>query len=118
MTLKLTPEVLRAAYAYLHETEPFCRWDLPDAEDVRFVVTRNKKNAAAHRLFGGQHEIEVSERWVGHTGTLFAFMAHEMIHAHELCSGVSRNDVLHGRLFRKLSVQVCRIHGFDPKWFI
>ena len=36
--MKLSPSILRAAYAMLDECEPFRRWNLPEAEDVDIKI--------------------------------------------------------------------------------
>ena len=40
--MKLSPAILRAAYAMLDECEPFSRWNLPAAEDVKFKVGKDR----------------------------------------------------------------------------
>lgn len=112
MTLRLTPDILRAAYDYLRETRPFCNWNLPEGEDVKFKVVRN-------RLYGYsvdfKQEIAVSTYRVGRTDILMETLAHEMIHLHLDRFGVKSQ---HGKAFHKAAAQVCREHGFDPKRFI
>jgi predicted SprT family Zn-dependent metalloprotease len=111
--LKLTPEVLRAAYAYLDETQPFAAWNLPDPDDVKFVVTSDAavQGYAARNPF----EIGISRRLVGSTDTLMFIMAHEMVHFHA-DRAKERNP--HGPMFRRAAKQVCDVHLFDIKNFI
>jgi hypothetical protein len=112
MNLRLTPEVLKAAYEYLCTTRPFCNWNMPDADDVRFVVSK------AH-LYGYSRddrlEIGVSTYRVATSATLLETMAHEMVHVH-----LDRRKVKshHGKGFRTAARQVCREHGFEFKRFI
>lgn len=113
--LKLTPDMLRAAYAFLHETEPFCAWGLPDADDLKFVVVRDRKIAGWYKHT--EKTIAVSSSCVGHTFTLMRVMAHEMVHVVEDHAG-GRCDVMHSKLFFRLAKQVCRLHGFDPVAFV
>lgn len=111
--LRLTSDVLRAAYAYLEETEPFRSWNLPDAEDVRFVVSRGKGVqgwAVLHKK-----EIAISSACVGCTRVLMEIMAHEMVHMHVDRHGDASP---HGPHFLKAAKKVCAIHGFDYKSFI
>lgn len=118
--LPLTPETLAAAYDYLCTTPPFSGWNLPDSEDVKFIVTRSRQDFAQYRWDGKQHTIAVSEASVGHTATLIEKMAHEAIHVHLEQTGMeSRSgDVnTHNAAFRKFAAQACRIHGFDPRAF-
>ncbi len=119
MALPLTPETLAAAYDLLCTTPPFNKWNLPDHEDVTFKVTKSKDYiAACRRSDKGNYLIEVSSSYVGRTAYLLETMAHEMIHVHEVGTGIcksGRSD--HGVSFKKFAGQVCEIHGFDPKVF-
>lgn len=117
--LPLTPEVLAAAYDYLASTEPFCRWNLPDSDDITFRVVKSRKMFAQY-VYDGTHTIEVSSGTVGHTATLMTTMAHELTHLHLRLTGMeskSSNPNVHNLPFRKLAAQVCRVHGFDLKAF-
>lgn len=117
MTLKLTPAVLAAAYDYLATTEPFCRWNLPDSEDVSFRVTRHRDRWAHYILRpDGKPEIVVSAKFIGRSSSLIETMAHEMVHLHQAQSGME-NAAQHNRAFRKIARRVCEIHGFDPLLF-
>lgn len=120
VTLPLTPEMLAAAYDYLLATPPFSGWNLPDSEDVKFIVNRNlKKKFAQYQWDGERHTIAISEASVGHSCTLIEALAHETIHLLlEERGWESRgNEGVHNAAFRKLAAQVCKIHGFDPKAF-
>lgn len=114
MTLKITPEVLRCAYDFLNSTDPFVRWNLPDGEDVTFKVVNDPSLYGWHEKKRGKHTIAVSQKIVGHTATLMGAMAHEIIHLHQSSSGM---PLSHGPAFQKLSADVSKIHGFDPKAF-
>ena len=117
MTLPLTPDVLRAAYAFLNETDPFRRWNLPDPEEVAFRVAKDRGAIGWHTFDGLKHTVFVSANLVGHTESLVRLMAHEMIHVHEQHSGACKRGVEHSKAFNRWAAQVCRIHGFDPKQF-
>lgn len=117
MTLPLNPETLKAAYIFLNETPPFNKWNLPDADEIRFKVVRSEANQGWHTFDGKRHLIAVSSNAIGHTFSLIALMAHEIVHVHENNSGICRADVEHSAAFWKWAEQVCRIHGFDPKTF-
>jgi len=117
--LPLTPEVLAAAYDYLAACEPFCKWNLPDSDDIKFRVIRSNKVFAQY-VYDGGHTIEVSSANVGHTKTLMETMAHELIHLHLRLTGMeskSSNPNVHNMPFRKLAAQACRVHGWDLKAF-
>lgn len=114
--LPLTPDVLRAAYDYLSETPPFRRWNMPDSEEVRFLVVRDPALRGWYRYQNGRHTIAISRRCIGHTANLIATMAHEMIHLHEQnARACGRGE--HGAAFRRWAAQVCKAHGFDPLLF-
>ncbi len=111
--LPLTPSVLIHAYEFLRATRPFVGWKLPEADDIVFKVARFD--------YYGEFDpsgptISISEKCNGHTGTLLASMAHEMIHLYHSRKNVEKN-VLHGREFKREAAKVCRYHGFDPKAF-
>lgn len=117
--LPLTPEVLAAAYDYLATCEPFCRWNLPDSDDIKFRVTRTSKVFAQY-IWDGEHTIEVSSANVGHTKTLMETMGHELIHLHLRLTGMesrSSNPNVHNMPFRKLAARACKTHGWDLKAF-
>lgn len=117
MTLPLTPEVLAAAYDYLATTEPFCRWNLPDSEDVVFRVVRDPTRCGFYRRDRyDRRSISISSASVGHSSTLLQIMAHELVHLHEDAAGMAKQSE-HSAAFRKLAALVCRVHGFDPKMF-
>ena len=117
MTLPLSPEILKAAYIFLSETQPFNKWNLPDADEIKFKVVRSMADRGWHTFDGKHHIICISQNTIGHTFSLITCMAHEIIHVHENNVGIRRSDVEHGAAFWKWAEQVCRIHGFDPKTF-
>ena len=117
MSLPLTPDILRHSYDFLNTTPPFNRWNLPDGEEITFVVIRSKTDAGWHMFDGGKHTIAISGRCVGFTHKLIEVMAHEMVHAHEKHAGAARSGVAHSAAFHRWAAQVCKIHGFDPKGF-
>lgn len=117
MTLPLDKDVLAAAYDYLAATAPFRRWNLPDSDEVTFIVVRNPALCGSYQCgTGGRHIIKISASNTGHSASLLATMAHEMIHLHEEVTGMKRASE-HSAAFRKLAARVCRVHGFDPKAF-
>lgn len=115
MTLKLTPKTLEAAYEYLRSTDPFRRWRLPSGASVEFLALPvqyyghcegpRRKTRARKKFY--RWSIAISTRKIGHTYSLMAVMAHEMIHM--------RAGRSHGKMFKHYAAQVCRRHGFDPK---
>lgn len=115
MTLRFTPETLQAAYAFLAETPPFDKWNLPDAEEIKFKVARNPNMHGWHDHLGGKHTIAISRPCVGSTMNLIVTMAHEMVHVREWQLKV--RGVHHGAAFKKLAHTVCKHHGFDHTMF-
>ena len=116
MTLPLSPDILRAAYDYLSTTSPFTRWNLPDSDDVKFIVMRDRNLCGWHEIDRKKHTIAISSHFVGRSLSLIETMAHEMIHVHQVNSGMSTGGE-HNRAFKKLAARVCKIHGFDVKVF-
>lgn len=120
--LLLTPEMLESAYEYLRSSPPFCRWNLPHADQVSFRVmgTRDRYGhfRGRHRRARGADdfsEIAISAGRVRSTELLFATMAHEMIHLYQDETGTARGH--HNPAFRKLAQRVCALHGFDIAQF-
>ena len=112
--LRLTPENLAAAYAFLKTTMPFCRWRLPDADEVRFSVYRHQGFCGDYRFLKGRHHIRISETCIGRTVPLIAVMAHEMVHVKCQMRG---DKSTHGAMLNRYGRIVCKHHGFDPKLF-
>lgn len=112
MTLALHPDVLPAAYEFLRTTPPFRSWKLPEADEIAFKVSRHKSRYGEYCCDGGRHSIEISQEMVGHTETLLATMAHEMIHLRQVMTG---KDPSHNGQFDKMRGLVAKHHGFDPK---
>lgn len=118
MSLPLTPDVLRAAYDYLNETEPFCNWNLPDGDDVNFSICRDNGHCGFFWMYKKRPQVRVSENCVGTTLALVSTVAHEMVHMHDkLVNPHSRSWCRHGRFFKACAEEVCHLHGFDLKLF-
>lgn len=117
VTLPLDKETLEASYDYLRTTPPFSRWNLPDGEDVKFEVVRDRDIAGWHKMVNGKHIIGISSGSIGRTHSLMEVMAHEMCHAHQRETNMETKKSEHNAAFRKLAVLVCKFHGFDPLLF-
>lgn len=120
--MTLTADILRAAYAYLAETDPFVGWNLPDAEDVGFEVVTNKTFHGAcwapKMTPTGKFHIAISGVKHNHTQSLMLTMAHEMVHVHEYQTALRKPSYRkHGKVFRGFAAEVCAEHGFDPGQF-
>ena len=107
--MKLTPTILRAAYAYLRETEPFNRWKLPPPEHVRFKVSNMRDMYGSMEIGSAPPLITISSALTSHTYSLMTTMAHEMVHF---------LDMTHGENFQRKAAKVCKDHGFDPHRFL
>lgn len=116
MSLILTREIIAAAYDLLEHTEPFCRWNVPSSDRVKFEIVQTKYLTGQCVLEGPDYMIRISDASVGHLDTLLMTMAHEMVHVHMWHQQIREKDY-HGPGFRKLAAQVCKVHGFDPKLF-
>jgi hypothetical protein len=110
--MQLTPELLAASYRLLHCSIPFLDWNLPEAEDIVFKVTKTRKWFAR---FVAPRTIEVSKSSVGQLDTLIRNMGHEMIHLHldELGYDKVGGSGLHSARFRALALEACKAHGWD-----
>ncbi len=120
MTLPLTPETLAAAYDFLRTTPPFNGWGLPEPEEVKFRVSKNKRDYGSYRWDGERHVVTLSENLIGYSGTLFRYLSHEMVHLHLEETGMESRtggQDTHNGAFRILADEVCKVHGFDPKAF-
>jgi len=114
MTLRITPDMLAAAYDFLRTTQPFKAWKLPDSDDIGFHVVIDPKMFADFGVEDGIPLIRVSSSKNGHTTTLLASVAHEVIHLRQHLTG---DREVHGPRFKRVAVRICAIHGFDPKSF-
>ena len=120
MSLKLTPELIAAAYDYLKVADPFKGWGLPEADDLGFIVSRHK-DRYGHMI--GYHrspdaDIAMSEKKIGSTTVLITVMAHEMIHLYQHLRGTTTPNTQHNAEFLRLAKRVCKIHVFDYVAFI
>jgi hypothetical protein len=112
MSLRLTPEMLEAAYEILRMTLPFKRWKLPHADDVEFHVTRHRDRRGDCVDAGHAHIVRISSIEIVSLNDLIETMAHEMVHIQQ--DRMSSNEKFpHGPLFKRLAKQVCRHHGFE-----
>lgn len=118
MTVPLTKETLEAIYELVRATPPFNRWNLPESEDIRFVVvkTQNLYGYYDYNRKTKEHTIGISANKNGYLHSLIETMSHELIHVHERQTGMCKPSQ-HSAAFRRIAAQVCKIHGFDPKRF-
>jgi len=118
VTLRLTPEMLAAAYEFLRVSAPFRAWSLPHADDVEFhVIAARDRRGHYCRGESAPHRIAVSAANVGHSETLLRTIAHEMLHLHQNERGTETSRAEHNVEFHRLARIVCLHHGFDPRAF-
>jgi hypothetical protein len=111
--MRITPEILEAAYNYLKATPPVISWKLPDPDDIEFHVARTKTwYGWCDPSEEGGYIIKISEKLVSTTPTLIRVMAHEMIHVKQYITKIKRH---HNDQFRRDWAKIARYHGFDPK---
>ena len=97
---------------------PFCRWNLPTAEEVKFRLLRTKQWDADWWIEGGRHHIRISEKRAGHMDTVVCSMAHEMIHVHQKISKTETANTEHNAEFMRLAKAISKRYGWDPQLFV
>lgn len=118
MSLKLHPDRhLPGAYTYLRLTEPFSSWDLPEADEIKFVVTNESGAYGWFRPEDGVPTIGVSAKNIGSTDYLLPLMGHEMIHLYQWLAKTTTSNTQHNAEFRRLAKKVCRAHEWSEKEF-
>lgn len=121
MSLKLRPDRhLYGAYNYLRLTEPFfgLKPKLPEADEVKFIVSRERKTQGFFRMEDGFPSIGISSFCTGSSQSLIEIMAHEIIHLFQWAAKSETANTQHNAEFIRLSKRVCKAHGFDIKTFI
>lgn len=116
MGIKLTPEVLAAAYDLLLTLEPFSEWNLPPSEDIKFKVDKSLSNRGWYLYDNGKHTIGVSQRCCGHIKSLMAVMCHEAIHLHQQQNCLN-TKAEHNKAFKIEADKISADYGFDPCLF-
>lgn len=114
--MKLTPTILKQIYITLSICEPFSKWNLPLADEIKFIVTDDIDTMGTYYYDDGEkhaHTITISKARCGFIETVIRVMAHEMIHA-------SRHDTIteawtkHDKTFRYRAHQIGTTLGYDP----
>ena len=120
MTIKLSRDIIAAAYDLVRTLPPFDKWNLPEPEDVKFAVSDHVWISAFCKVDRKGRKlvlrINVSDLCVGHVSTLIRKMAHECIHLHMALTGQD-TKAQHNAAFYKIAKRVCRVNGFDEKDF-
>jgi hypothetical protein len=117
--IHLTPEIVEAAYNLLKEAAPFKGWNLPDADDIEFVILRTRKHWADYSFEGkpstGRHIIRLSHKKHSHLDTVLMSVAHEILHMMQQLQNVKESQ--HGDYWQQLADEVCELHGWDRMAF-
>ena len=114
--MRLTPQILEAAYVFLQATPPFRGWGLPSSETISWRVTRHRDRwGECGNESGENHWISISEHKVAHSNTLLWTIAHEMVHLRQVIKRTETRNAEHNAEFVRLWQMVARHHGWDPK---
>ena len=110
--MNVNREIARATYAFLSELPPFNTWNLPEADDVKFLVFRDKSMYAYYNRRRRRHIIGINQN-IKTLHLLMHVMAHEMIHLYQGTTGMETR-AQHNAAFHALAKRVTKEHGFDP----
>lgn len=111
--MRLTPESLRATYAYLISLDPFSRWACVPADAMKFAVTKHRDRYGDY----SDGTIRASEYMVGHLWTLQLIVAHEALHACQHLDGTETPGTEHNRDFHRRGRLICDAFGWDWRAF-
>lgn len=117
MTQRLSPEMLAAGYDFLRQTKPFKGMRLPHSSKVKFKVVRDPAIQADFGMDGPGPIIRVSEAHHGFPDRVLPTTAHEMLHLYQALNGLE-TKAQHNADYRRRSITVCRLHGWDIKTFV
>lgn len=114
----VTVKRMRAIYTMLLSFPPFDRWDLPPADEVKFIVLKDLRTHGTYNSFA-RHEIGIHPDTHWTLLTFIATMAHEMAHMRQEMTGKrpATKDEQHNRAFYSIARQICQRLGFDPERF-
>ena len=123
--MRLTTDMLAAAYDLLRATPPFDGWNLPDSDEVRFKVLRTSANFGDCSQDDKGWVIRLSDKLHPRLTGAITTMAHEMIHIHldeTACQSrharLRSDSATHGPGFRACAVKVLKqFPEFDPATF-
>ena len=116
--MKLTADILAAAYDLLCLCPPFAGWRLPPSDDVGFVVTHDRNVRADFTIVAGFPTIRVSADSNGSLASAIMVIAHEMIHLHQHLVKCETKNTEHNADFRRRAAQICRVHHWDLQAFL
>jgi len=115
--MKLTSTILKNIYKMLVICEPFDKWDMPLAEQIKFIVDHDPDTMGTFLYDDGadkyEHVITISAARCGFLDTVIRTMAHEMIHASRWNTSTAAWQK-HDKTFRHRAKLVADELGFDP----
>lgn len=114
--MKLNPIILKEIYEMLYMCEPFSKWKLPLADEVKFELIPDDTVMGTYLYDDGEefeHTIQISQARCGHLDTVIRTMAHEMIHASRH-NTITEAWMKHDKTFRRRAHLVSVELGFDP----
>ena len=113
----VTPKRIALAYAFLRECHPFCKWNLPPADKLRFEIL-NSRDHAEYDPHERRHVIRVNALTHIKLEQLLSSTAHEMVHLRqELIGRLPIGKDGHNADFRRMARQVCHHLGFNLQSF-
>ena len=114
--MKLTSTILKNIYNMLVVCEPFEKWNMPLAAQIRFVVNADPDVMGTYMYDDGEkweHIITISTARCGFLDTVILTMAHEMIHM-SFHRRKGNKWAQHGKEFRARCHLVGKELGLDP----
>ena len=114
--MKLTSTILKNIYNMLVVCEPFDKWHMPLAAQIKFIVNADPDVMGTYMYDDGEkweHIITISAARNGWLETATRSMAHEMIHASRWNTSTSA-WTKHDKTFKYRAKLVADSLGFDP----
>jgi hypothetical protein len=116
LEVKLSPAILKNLYCTLVVAEPFCRWNMPLPEQIKFIVDADPDCMGTYLFTDDgdyEHVVTISEARCSFLMTTASTMAHEMIHmsrAGTITEAWSKHDATFKRRAKRVATEL----GFDP----
>ena len=111
--IPVTADTIKSVYVMLLSFPPFCRWNLPPAENLTFYVVPFTSEHAEYDP--NKKTLRVSVVRVSTFLSLIAAVAHEMAHVRQDYAGRWPVKNVHNAEFHKLTQQICKHFPFlDP----
>jgi hypothetical protein len=114
--MKITSTILKNIYNMLVVCEPFDKWHMPLAAQIKFIVNADPDVMGTYMYDDGEkleHIITISTARCGFLDTVIRTMAHEMIHM-SFYRRKGNKWAQHGKEFRARCHRVGKELGLDP----